>query len=288
MHHLLLRTIKIICFPVMLWSLTGCRKEAKLTATEVRDFYTLPQGNQPYDDSIVAFHKKYGTYILYKFTNIDFAYDYNSYISYAATIGNPAYVSQTLDYFRTECLDYYPESFLRKTLPLKIILAANIDTLYTRGNVIFQQRSVTGFAASGSMMAIGWTDSTLVQKTPVALTHMRGWLHSCYAEQALKSGSINIPAVFIKLAPDNYRSLPNGGNKYPNGLLDDYNGLGTLMKDFLSYITVITSHTKAELDATVLNPAVDVNGLIQGKYDAIIKYYQFQFGVDLQAIGDHS
>ncbi|PSL46543.1 hypothetical protein CLV51_103524 [Chitinophaga niastensis] len=287
MHHFLLRTIKIICLPVMVWSLAACNKEAKLTPTKVPDFYTLPQGNQPYDDSIVAFHKKYGTYILYKFTNIDFAYDYNNYITYTATIGNPAYVGQTLDYFRTQCLDYYPESFLRKTLPLKIILAAHIDSLYSLGDVMLAHPSVTGFAASSSMMAIGWTDSTLTKKTPAELAQMKGWLHSCYAQQAIKSGSISIPPVFIKLAPNDYAFLPAGG-KYAAGLIDDYNNGGTLLIDFLSYITAITSHTRAELDATILNPAVDINGLIQGKYDAIINYYQSQFGVDLQAIGNHS
>lgn len=67
---------------------------------------------------------------------------------------------------------------------------------------------------------------------------------------------------------------------------DDQGRQQNVTWDFLCFINAITGQTKAELEATILSPAVDVKGLVRQKYDGLIRYYKTTYGVDLQAIGD--
>jgi hypothetical protein len=287
MHYSLVRAIKSSLLLLTLWGVVSCSKEKKLTPDTPPSFYSLPQGNHSYDDSIVAFNKKYGTYILYRFSRQDFAYNLTGYLPAMAGNGNETYVQNTLNFFRTQCLDFYPESFLKKTMPFKILLASYIDSIKAYvGQTPDTARSITGFIPSINMLAIGWTDSTLLKKTPEQLRRIKGYMHRCYFEQCLLSGALDVPMEFIKLAPKSYTSI--GGYQPQDGMIEGYPENGaSLAWDFLCYINAITSHTKAELDATILSPSVDVNGIIQQKYDALILYYKIQYGVDLQAIGDH-
>ncbi|MBS0027628.1 hypothetical protein ACTJJ0_32155 [Chitinophaga sp. 22321] len=292
MRHFLLRAITGSCLLFITWGLLSCSKEKTLSPNDPPVFYNLPQGNHPYDDSIVAFNKKYGSYILYKFTQQDFAYDLTSYVPMIAANANQAYVQQTLTFFRTQCLDLYPETFLRKTMPFRIVLAAYLDTIISSlGKPVDTSRSLTGFTASHNMIAIGWADSTLQQHSPQELRQVKAYLNRCYFQQALLSGALIIPDVFMRLGPA-------GGYQYVTGFQpekgmleapssEDAGRNASATWDFLCYINAITGHTKAELDATILSPSVDRNGKIQEKYDALVRYFKTQYGVDLQAVGDH-
>lgn len=280
----------VSCLPLLLFIFISCNKEASLTPDKIPDFYTLPQGNQPYDDSIVAFHQKYGSYILYKFTAKDLSYSYTRYLDITGTIANPVWVGNTLTYFKSECLNYYPESFLKKTLPFKILLAAYLDTLRYSGNIqVPGGRTVTGFAAGMGLLAIGWADSTLPAQLPARAKELRGYMHAAYMKQAVLSGAIQVPAAFKKYGPESYLgNIPSLGAV---GLLQippqQGGSKADIAWDFACYIAAITSHTKAQLDATILGPAYDVNGKVQLRYNDVIQFYRNEYGIDLQAIGNH-
>ncbi|NLR57580.1 hypothetical protein HGH93_05690 [Chitinophaga polysaccharea] len=284
MHRFSLRNILILLLPLLWWTVSSCKKE-KVMADTVPDFYTLPQGNQPYDDSIVAFHKKYGSYILYKFTQQDLRYDYTWIIRVIAPPGNPAYIANTLQFFKSQCLDFYPESFLQKTMPVRIMLAASLDT-FTR-LLPDTARSYGGFVATSRMLCIGWTDSTLMHLSPARFKETRGFAHRAYAWQAAQAGSLKIPADFMKYIPDSYLSVPwdvrTIGLVEQINLIDD--GDRNVAWDFAAFVGMITRHSKAELDTTFLSPSYDTKGLILAKYNVVIRYYKEQ-GIDLQAIGN--
>lgn len=290
MYTSFLRNMMVGCLPLLLCIFSSCHKEASLVPDKIPDFYTLPQGNQPYDDSIVAFHQKYGSYILYKFTQKDLTYNYNNYLPITYGAANPAWISNTLAYFKSECLSYYPESFLQKTMPFKIMLAAYFDSSYVVLPVITPiGRALTGFCATRGTLGIGWADSTLARQSPARLKQLRGFLHRSYMQQAVLSGAIEIPSGFTKYSPDNYSA--SGGKEASIGLIEGISELfgytPDAVWDFSCYICAITGHTKAELDATILRPAYDTKGLIQLKYNAVISFYKTKYGVDLQAIGNH-
>lgn len=285
-----LRNIMITGLTLLSCIFVSCRKEAAITSEKIPDFYVLPQGNQPYDDSIVAFHQKYGTYILYKFSTYDLTYNYTNYLQVTAGLGNPAWIKNTLAYFKSECLDFYPESFLQKTMPFKVLLASYFDTGYTKTGgteVVPLGRSVTGFCATRGTLTIGWADSTLAAQLPARRKELRGFMHRSYMAQSIAAGGISVPQAFQSLAPENYQAV-NGG---AYGLIEIRPAVGNFIADaawdFTCYVNAITSHTKAELDATILSPSYDVAGLVQQKYTIVVNFYREKYGVDLQAIGNH-
>ncbi|MFB6454124.1 hypothetical protein ACE38W_02545 [Chitinophaga sp. Hz27] len=282
-------TLRILLglMPLLLSALAGCHKE-NIKPDPIPDFYALPQGNQSYDDSIVAFHAKYGTYILYKFSAKDFSYDLNQAVKATATVGNTAYVGDALDFLKSECLNFYPEKFLRKTLPFKILLASAIDSADALHSEQPYQRSVTGIYGSQTMMCMAWADSTILHLTPEGRKTLRSYLHKGYARQAIVSGAMSIPLSFLKYIPG-YSGTGSSTLSFREGIVEDISRVPTSDRapfwDFAGYVGMITGHSKADLDTTYLSPAVDVNGLIQLKYNAVIQFYMEQ-GVDLQAIGN--
>lgn len=257
--------------------MVACNKEAALTPTPPEVMYTLPQGNNSYDDSIMACYNKYKTYILYKFTQGDYAYNFIDKKADSAFVANPAYIGLALRFFYEQVLNVYPESFLQRTMPYKVLLAAYIGA--------GQTRSVRGFASTQSMLAIGWADSTLRDKTPAQLKQLRGYLHRHYIERAYRVNSVIIPQEFIALSPALYGNV-NNSNRYSLGVLEPHGGALNQATDFLGYVEAITSQSKAQLEAGVLRSTVDTKGIIRKKYNVMISFFQSQYGVDLQAIGE--
>jgi hypothetical protein len=256
--------------------LMACGKEAALTPDPITVRYTLPQGNHDYDDTIVAWYKQYNTFILYKFSQLDYAYNYTDIKTDTAFAANPAYIPASLQLLRNEILNNYPDAFLKTTMPYKILLAAYIG----KNN----SRSTTGFSTTSSMLAIGWADSTLALKTPAELKQIRGWLHRAYMERLFRTGNLPIPAAFSALAPVSYQPI-TAANMYSFGMLEPNDGSMNVTTDFLKYIELLTSHSKEELEADLWSSRVDVKGLIRKKSEVVIAHFLNTYRIDLAAIG---
>lgn len=266
-------------FLILALVILACQKEAKLTPSVYLNQYQLPQGNTAADDSIVAIHQKFGTYILYRFSQGDYAYDYTFARKDSAFNANPLYIDTALNFFRNQLMAQYPDSFLHKTMPVKVLLASRVTAI----NSITLQAS--GFASTSSMLAIGWADSTLGRLTPQETKKLRGKLHQYYWERALRTKSIEIPPGFTPTVT-NYGQV-SIANRYQLGIVADWGVFGLdLGQDFLGYIGMITGNTTEELEENYFNPAIDTRGLIRQRYNLIIDYYKSEYGIDLQAVGN--
>ncbi len=268
--------MKSYLIPILALTMVACQKEKKLTATPYESPYKLPQGNTPADDAIMAIHQKYGSYVLYRFTQADYAYGYTTKKPDSAFNANPAYVANALRFFQEQLMAHYPESFLRETMPYKILLASYIGS--------GTNRSTSGFASTMSMLAIGWADSTIQLKTPAELKKMRGSLHYYYWERAFRTNNVTLPREFLDLAP--VYVYVNVVNRYSLGVVSDIDGPSlSAAADYFAYIQLLTSHTTAELEAGLFQPSVDTKGLIRKKYNIVNDYCKRIHGLDLQAIG---
>ncbi len=282
-----LRVNRIGCLVLFIAGIAACRKEAALQPDTINNFYTLPQGNHSYDDSIMDIYKKYGSYVLYDFTQQDLTYDYSRSIKVISTPANPDCIDTVLKFLKRECFDFYPDAFLKKTLPFKILLAASLDT--ANGNTVQNDyaRSITGFVVSKNMMAVGWTDTTLFT-TAYPKKQLRGWLNGAFIKQALLSGALTVPDEFLKYTPGSYTSIL--GQERQNGILFSMNAISLQdvgpAWDFGIYVTYITSMPKADFDNMFIYSGVDWSGKIALKYNAVVNYFQSEFGIDIQAIGD--
>ncbi|WP_316808069.1 putative zinc-binding metallopeptidase [Pedobacter agri] len=282
-----MKTIKysalVIAFTLLF---SGCKKEeAALTPSELTVQYQLPQGNHDYDPTIVSLNQRYGSFFLYKFGLLDFTYA-PVYIpggftdTYTVDQPDEAYVGKVLTFLQNNWLNYYPDAFLKANLPFKVLMGQNLRTKATTPTYYtvlsnYNQMTVSNVSAAFDAM-------TAAQKKTYVNT-----LHTEFFNYILNRGKLDVPAEFSTVT--NY-TLPGSTTLYyAQGYLSITNAFATenkMIKDFLSYIALITSKTKSELDATVLKSTTDTAGLIKKKYDIIINYYKTKYNIDLQAIGN--
>lgn len=273
----------LLCLTVLV---AGCSKEEKLTPSELTIEYQLPQGNHEYDPALVKLHQDYGTFFLYKFSKLDFGAtpvfveNGNFGDTYAADIADEAYVGKVLGFIQNNWLAFYPAAFLKQQLPFKVLLAQNVRGLkspFNKFNVVwsYNQFTISNFSADFDAM------STAQKRTFVASIHEEFW------NFMVTRTKIEVSPEFLTVS--NYTQTGvTAANMYSYGFL--LSGISSaddkMNRDFKSYIKVITSTTKAQLDATILSPATDVNGLVRKKYNFLINYYKTKYALDLQAIGN--
>ncbi|WP_316847489.1 putative zinc-binding metallopeptidase [Pedobacter psychrodurus] len=263
----------------------GCKKEETLTPSTIEVQYKLPQGNHDYDPALVELNKKYGTFFLYKWSAVDFAsnpvYIGNGFNeSYTADIADEAYVGKVLTFIQKNWLNYYSDEFLKNNLPFKVLLGQNLrmkaspTTKYTILSN-YNQITLSNFSADFDLM----TDAQ--KKTYVNNLHLE------FFNFINSRGKLDIPADFLTVT--NYTQTGvTAINYYTYGYVSYVVSLqdNKPTRDLLSYIAIITSKTKAELDATILKASNDTAGLVKKKYDIIINYYKTKYNLDLQAIGN--
>jgi len=287
-----------------LW-MTGCKKEAKLTATtKPEDVYgdpTLPQGNHPYDAEILQLFKDYRTLFLYKYKSHDLYYNITDDLAgvydtaadktvktgYFDVPANEAYVGQQLDLLKELWLKYYPDSLLRKGLPQKVFLADSFYFAYKGpGKPINNWPTMFSAFNGGDYILASWGGSRIADITPEEKYEMKGQLNAAFLLFTHKQGAIKPIAAFK--AQTDYGGV-NQTNYYEQGLIEyDYNGGNTPDRDWDAYTTMIVSNSYDVLTSPgyYLSPDVDTKGTIRKKYDIMIAYFKTTFGVDLQAIGN--
>lgn len=259
--------------------LLACNKEAKLTPSEPESVQLLPQGNQSYDDSIMTAYNKYATFILYRFTQADYNYNHIDKRRDSAFNANPAYISPVLRFVHEHLFNVFPESFLKKTMPYRILLASYIGGENTRSPI--------NFGSTYAALTIGWADSTFLQQTtPAQINMLRSNLIRYYMERAFRAGAIVVPDAFKMLAPPSYRQVNSITLKNQHGIIEPTGTLLSEGTDYLGYIEAISTRTKADIESTYFSPGVDTKGNYKRKYIIIVNYFKDEFGMDLQAIGD--
>jgi len=281
-----MKNLKYLLFTAAIsMMLFACKKEEVLAPSFIEVQYKLPQGNHDYDPTLVELNKRYGSFFLYKFSMVDFAANpvysnggFNE--SYLVDIADEAYVGKVLTFIQKNWLNYYPDAFLKANLPFKVLLGQNLRfkaSPTTKYTVLsnFNQITLSNFSVDFDLM------TAAQMKTYV------NNLHAEFFNFIFTRGKLDIPGEFTTVT--NYTTATTTTNYNALGYVSLVVALQTgdrLNKDFLSYIALITSKTKAELDASVLKPTADTGGLIKKKYDIIINYYKTKYNIDLQAIGN--
>lgn len=124
---------------------TGCSySEDSLEPSGVKTSYQVPQGIHDYDQVIVNFYQKYGSYLLYKFSDKDAYWTPSGWVygkattesdagqtGYAVTPADENYVGQQLELINKAWFSRYNDKILSKLLPVKILLCSEIDSMKT-------------------------------------------------------------------------------------------------------------------------------------------------------------
>lgn len=134
---------KIYFYMILLsWLLcaVACYDEKELSPSGIISSYSVPQGEHDYDDVIVEYYNKYGSCLLYKFTDKDTYWTPSGWMNgvlgvngkagYLATPADEKYVGEQLDLIQKLWFSSYSAEFLKEFLPMKIMLCSEIDSLY--------------------------------------------------------------------------------------------------------------------------------------------------------------
>lgn len=258
----------------------GCKKEDIVQTEVIPPMYALPQGNHPYDKTIVDFYNTYGTYILYKFTEKDFRWNINSNILFTGTQADENYVEPALAALDKYLFKVYPTDFLKKALPYKIMLASRIRSVLNGDREIILD-NYNNTASSASQLSFGHAGSTITTLTEAQLKVMKAELNREFWRQAIVFNKIEMPPVFV--AATTY-DLVTSGNRRTYGVFTLVNLTQNSYGDFIDYIYNIALLTPQEWEQTVFTATNDPAGKFRLKYNAIINYYKQKYGIDLQAI----
>ncbi|MCZ4245043.1 hypothetical protein [Pedobacter punctiformis] len=302
---------------LLLLLINACKKnEAPLTPSDTPEFgYTLPQGNHDYDQRILGYYNRWGTYVLYKFTQQDITFQLNDYDkNYKTVPADGAYINPQLDLLESTFFKYYSDSTLRKYLPTKFFLCSSLLSGTTSVNAYLTNLANTyqggfqSFAANGGSSTVSTINKTIyrsdlnfsflrkmdmdfkIPESPLFLSL------SDYTSNVL-APTLTQPITSPTLA-DWYKRGFLGGPLYTKPISPDFIlKVPLASSDWQSYIQAIVSNpysyltdpTTTATDATakgILSPIKDTNGLIKRKYDAIVAHYKMLYNIDLQAIGN--
>ena len=285
----------------------SCAKDKEIGPdVPVKVDYVIPQGQSPADDRIVALFEKYGTYILYDYTEDDFNYTIvtsggTSNMTVYRVLGNPIYVGDMLDVLEETWLRFYPDDFLAKNLPYRILLADTIKGVYSyeRPDLLYKcyltANTVSVAGLNEDIQTISAEDKRLLKNE----------LQRNFVSDLLDNGKITIPREFYEVsdytiaassdvASENYARVrgfvPNIADEDSYGLVYEWCltvdwKTKTLSQDqdLLCFLHNMLCHAEDEIDtwATYLTYP-----LVKRKHDILQEHFMETYGIDLQAIGN--
>lgn len=276
----------------------GCKKsEEQLSPTPVPEpGYSIPQGNNDYDQRIVSYFNKWGTYVLYKFSQQDINWTPTTLDTwYKTQPAIEAYVNPQLDLLEDTFFKYYADSTLKKYLPLKIFLCSSltVGTATVQANAFYLTLDDTH---SGGYQSFGVNGGNSTVST-INKSLYRADMNFAFLKMMDLDAKIKKSDLFLTIT-DYVTAVPaNPADRYKRGFLNSIKVTTSSLQDWHSFIQVIVSNPYSYLTdpATtaadgaakgILTPVKDVNGLIKRKYDAMINHYKGVYGIDLQRIGN--
>lgn len=294
-----------VCLSMLVTFFVACNDEDNLVPTDTPEFgYRVPQGNHDYDDQIVAWNERCNTFILYKFNlkelywaitsweeskptpeDHDYQYPYlNS--GFVGEVADENYVGQQLSLLEDMFLNFFPDTTLRRCLPLKLLLCSKLFRRDVAGNETF-----LNIKSGYDYLAFNWGNGNILNMTDKEKNSFKQDVNTTFLERLINSSKIVPTEVFYEEM--NYKDKITQANMYARGFLSAETDQ---KKDILFYIRAIVSTPYEDLLAEpadkdytymgILNSKKDVNGYIRKKYNVLVDQFKEDYGIDLQAIGN--
>ncbi len=289
--------------------------EAPLTASGIKSGYTVPQGDHDYDSEIVDFYSKYGSCLLYKFTDKDTYWTptgwKNGILGLASQGGSPGYIVAPSDekyvgkqvrLLKNLCFAFYTDEFLKKFLPVKVLLCSSVQSCIWQGTSIIGTDKPAYYNYDNICFSYG--SSAVDNLTLSDSINIAQSVNRCFMESML-GRSLVVPTSEFSNAVSyaSTSSLTTNKACWARGIFPP-NSASPLsdLKNFLymmvsypeSYLTRVPKTTITDSNFTetawegILNPAKDTNGLLKKRYTIVRNYFINNYGMDLQLIGNYN
>lgn len=284
-----------IFLSLVLWA--SCYDEDAPTPTEAPEFnYTLPQGNHDYDTKIVNWFDRCGFYILYKYDPRDVYWSIRHWLETGVTElagskfkiepADEEYVGGLLDVLERRFLSFYPDTLLKRCMPLKVLFGSNlVDGFYGKQNVRFGL----------DFMLLDGADKDFELRSPHQIDLLKDTMNISFMSYLTSRGKVTKPEEFFELSSYKENSV-NKEDMYAWGYVATSYGKKGKDDDWNEYLKAIIKNPYTYLSAEpedgdtsfkgILHKKKDVNELIVQKYNIIIQYFKQEYNIDLQKIGD--
>lgn len=297
----------------LFFMLSGCQKsEEVLSPSDIIDTYSLPQGNNPFDQTILGYFKKYNSYILYKFSDKD-AYWTPTGWKKPVLLANGSwqaggevepsvenFIPAQLDLIERRWFSFYSEKFLKQFLPTKILLCSKVDSITTKNifggpTVTYEKQSKkVGAYYNYDNIQVNYGDASITSLTAADTRLFVAKINLIFIQSIIARGLTAPTDEFINTA-DYITSMTTIGQAYGRGIIVGFSGASAL-SDWNAYITAMVSYSNVNLNTStvntnntplgMLNATKDVNGLVKKRYNIVRNYFIQEYGVDLQLIGN--
>jgi len=200
--------------PILAMSLffVACSEDELSNPTDLPDDVEIPQGlaSEEVDSRIVDLYDQYGSYFLYDYTEKEILWNLvNPGTSTRYSIHPPklTYIDDQLTLFQELFLNFYPEEFLRKTLPYKIYLAEKVEKMTWQNVEVYAE-------FYGNSIFLGYADERAASLSPASKYNRFREVNEGFINWQFSRGKFTIPEGFDALT-DYSIVLP-----YPNGYYD--------------------------------------------------------------------
>lgn len=279
--------------------LISCGNEDPISSIQEQkdafESHRLPQGNHPYDAAIQSIFAQTGTLVLYKYQPSEFDWGVTrNYLwtkermadeGYLYQLPDEKYVGEQVKMLQTEFLNLFPSSFLKKHLPLRILLCSELYYLeggYTTEPTHDDYKPVNAFEGY-EFFAVNHGNSAIEKMTRQEKDAFRIDLCKLLLRRiypTINRGALReaIPEAFVAIST--YGTDVDGS--LDAGFIDDRHK-NSVREDWYDYLQTIVSTPASELQT---NNGLLSHNKVKQKYEVVINYFKNNFKVDLQRIGD--
>lgn len=306
-----------ILLAICTFSSCSTTEESQLEPSGIKTGYTVPQGNSDYDQDIVNFYNKFGTYLLYDFTLKD-AYwtpskwtngypasnDNNGKLGFLVEMPDKNYINQQLDLLKATWFDHYSDKFLDKFLPIKILLCSQVKEC--KYDFSTSPSKINAFNLSGYFnfdnISVSYANESITNITSAQKKVFEKDVNRLFVNCMIGQNKLVPTDAFGESA--NYTLAANNKTNttlWAIGILQPY-ATASAVNDWKQFVTMMICYSEAYLNKTVTTVSdtdtketswegiftvkKDKNGLLKKRYTMVRQYYIDNYDIDLQTVGN--
>ncbi len=257
----------------------------------------FPQGDNAYDADIWSVYLRYGTQMLYRYSDAMFRWQVTDQLGYVSTPADEAYVSSAVSFIQRNCFCFYTDDSLKMMLPYRIYLASNIGKIFdysgtdATGQSVSVHDTIPGIGAVSGYcnIAFGLASSRLPGLKEDSLQIVKGELNAAVLAYGLGTGLFEVPAAFTKLEYSgvNWGNFTGVGGYNAYGMLEYVDAKTvTPAQDFALYLKYLIAYPTEKFDARFTAKTFDSSGRIAQKAKVVREWMLSEYGIDVVAMAD--
>ena len=273
---------------------SSCSEE-EITPSADNRLVEFPQGNNSYDAEIVQIYQKYGTQMLYRYSDAMFRWQITDQLGYVSRPADEQYVDAAVRFIKNNCFQFYREDSLKAYLPYRIYLARDLGRLFqysgldAAGNNVSIRDTIWHTAATNGYanLCFGLACQRLTTLSDDSLRLAKGELNAALLANAISQGNIRVPTTFTKEEVSNVNWSNYVGSYNTYGLLEYLDAKTfTAAQDFVVFLKYLIAYPKEMFDERYTIKTFDTSGRIARKAKAAKDWMLSEYGIDLEAMAE--